>query len=113
MCKGSGVLGAFDSRVPPLLFTKVTLVAVSKTKEEADIMEAYEAGHRDFGENYVRGKGGSFKVDFYAMTGFPDCPIFVPFFIIVGSRVGCQGRKGQKALRFLPSCGLHLMNELS
>ena len=44
----------FSSQVPPLLFTKVTLVAVSKTKEEADIMEAYEAGHRDFGENYVR-----------------------------------------------------------
>ncbi|MDO4477724.1 MAG: YggS family pyridoxal phosphate-dependent enzyme [Lachnospiraceae bacterium] len=32
----------------------VTLLAVSKTKPEADIMELYEAGHRDFGENYVQ-----------------------------------------------------------
>jgi pyridoxal phosphate enzyme (YggS family) len=29
----------------------VTLVAVSKYSTEAEIMEAYEAGHRDFGEN--------------------------------------------------------------
>src|ERR1044072_5540583 len=32
----------------------VTLVAVSKTKPGALILEAYEAGHRDFGENYVQ-----------------------------------------------------------
>jgi pyridoxal phosphate enzyme (YggS family) len=32
----------------------VTLVAVSKTKPDELIMEAYEAGHRDFGENYVQ-----------------------------------------------------------
>ncbi|MEJ2003797.1 MAG: YggS family pyridoxal phosphate-dependent enzyme [Cyclobacteriaceae bacterium] len=32
----------------------VTLVAVSKTKPAADIMEAYDAGHRDFGENKVQ-----------------------------------------------------------
>ncbi len=32
----------------------VTLVAVSKTKPNAAIMEAYEAGQRDFGENYVQ-----------------------------------------------------------
>ena len=33
---------------------KVTLVAVSKTKTVAEIMELYELGHRDFGENYVQ-----------------------------------------------------------
>lgn len=33
---------------------QVTLIAVTKTKSVADIMEAYEAGHRDFGENYVQ-----------------------------------------------------------
>ena len=33
---------------------KVTLVAVSKTKPVEDIIELYEAGHRDFGENYVQ-----------------------------------------------------------
>lgn len=32
----------------------VTLVAVSKTKPDDAIMEAYEAGHRDFGENKVQ-----------------------------------------------------------
>jgi len=32
----------------------VTLVAVSKTKSDEEIMEAYEAGHRDFGENKVQ-----------------------------------------------------------
>ena len=33
---------------------EVTLVAVSKTKPNEMIMEAYEAGVRDFGENYVQ-----------------------------------------------------------
>ena len=32
----------------------ITLVAVSKTKPVSDIMELYEAGWRDFGENYVQ-----------------------------------------------------------
>lgn len=33
---------------------KVKLVAVSKTKTVEDILEAYEAGQRDFGENIVQ-----------------------------------------------------------
>ncbi|WP_124980686.1 YggS family pyridoxal phosphate-dependent enzyme [Nonlabens xiamenensis] len=33
---------------------EVTLVAVSKTKPEEDLMEAYETGHRDFGENKIQ-----------------------------------------------------------
>ena len=32
----------------------VTLVAVSKTKPLSDILELYQLGHRDFGENYVQ-----------------------------------------------------------
>ena len=32
----------------------ITLVAVSKIKPAGDIVEAYEAGQRDFGENYVQ-----------------------------------------------------------
>src|SRR5688572_11470993 len=32
----------------------VTLVAVSKTKTAEEIMQLYELGHRDFGENYVQ-----------------------------------------------------------
>ena len=34
--------------------SRATLVAVSKTKPEEDIMELYELGQRDFGENYVQ-----------------------------------------------------------
>ncbi len=33
---------------------KATLVAVSKTKPVEDIQALYDAGHRDFGENYVQ-----------------------------------------------------------
>jgi len=36
----------------------VTLVAVSKTKPDEMIMEAYDAGHRDFGENKVQDLAG-------------------------------------------------------
>ncbi|MBX7094871.1 MAG: YggS family pyridoxal phosphate-dependent enzyme [Flavobacteriales bacterium] len=32
----------------------VTLIAVSKTKSNEEIMEAYAAGQRDFGENYIQ-----------------------------------------------------------
>ena len=40
----------FKSTIP----SNVTLVAVSKTKPNEMVMEAYEAGQRDFGENYVQ-----------------------------------------------------------
>ncbi len=33
---------------------EITLIAVSKTKPESDIMELYQAGYRDFGENYIQ-----------------------------------------------------------
>ena len=33
---------------------QVTLVAVSKTKPIELVQEAYDAGHRTFGENYVQ-----------------------------------------------------------
>ena len=39
-----------QKRIPP----HVTLVAVSKTKPESDIMQAYSIGVRDFGENKVQ-----------------------------------------------------------
>ena len=41
---------ALKKTLPP----HVTLVAVSKTKPGEMILEAYEAGQRDFGENYVQ-----------------------------------------------------------
>src|SRR5215203_115043 len=37
-----------------LRLSKITLVAVSKTKPAEDILELYNLGHRDFGENYVQ-----------------------------------------------------------
>src|SRR5436190_2960679 len=37
-----------------LRLSKITLVAVSKTKPSEDIRELYDLGHRDFGENYVQ-----------------------------------------------------------
>lgn len=40
-------LSALRQKLPP----QVTLVAVSKTKPAADILEAYQAGQRVFGEN--------------------------------------------------------------
>lgn len=36
------------------LSMQVTLVAVSKTKPVEMVQEAYDAGHRVFGENYVQ-----------------------------------------------------------
>lgn len=40
-------------RIKATLPGGVTLVAVSKTKPVGDIQEAYDAGHRVFGENYA------------------------------------------------------------
>ena len=37
-----------------LRLSNITLVAVSKTKPIEDILELYDLGHRDFGENYVQ-----------------------------------------------------------
>jgi len=37
-----------------LRLSNITLVAVSKTKPVEDILELYDLGHRDFGENYVQ-----------------------------------------------------------
>ncbi len=42
------------TKIKASLPSHVTLVAVSKTKPVADLMEAYEAGHRIFGENKIQ-----------------------------------------------------------
>ena len=47
-------IGENLERIKSTLPENVTLVAVSKTKPNEDIMEAYETGHRDFGENKVQ-----------------------------------------------------------
>jgi len=40
---------------------KATLVAVSKTKPAEDILELYNLGQRDFGENYVQELAGKYE----------------------------------------------------
>ncbi|RYG44036.1 MAG: YggS family pyridoxal phosphate-dependent enzyme [Chitinophagaceae bacterium] len=45
---------AYEQITTVLNKNKVQLVAVSKTKPVSAIMELYELGHRDFGENYVQ-----------------------------------------------------------
>lgn len=42
------------NHIKSILPNHVTLVAVSKTKPVTDIMEAYNAGHRVFGENKIQ-----------------------------------------------------------
>jgi hypothetical protein len=42
------------TQIKQMLPQEVTLVAVSKTKPIADLMEAYEAGQRIFGENKIQ-----------------------------------------------------------
>jgi PLP dependent protein len=41
-------------KIKSQLPSHITLVAVSKTKPNSAVMAAYEAGQRDFGENYVQ-----------------------------------------------------------
>jgi pyridoxal phosphate enzyme (YggS family) len=45
---------AYNTIIDECLSSKATLVAVSKTKPAEDILELYNTGHRDFGENYVQ-----------------------------------------------------------
>jgi len=42
--------------------SKIDIVAVSKTKSVEDIQEAYDAGIRDFGENYVQELIGKYEI---------------------------------------------------
>ena len=45
---------AFKSWVEELSSKGVTLVAVSKTRTEEEVMRIYDLGHRDFGENRIQ-----------------------------------------------------------
>jgi len=45
---------AYKNLIEECTTKNVTLVAVSKTKPVTDILELYDFGHRDFGENYVQ-----------------------------------------------------------
>ncbi|MCK5781569.1 MAG: YggS family pyridoxal phosphate-dependent enzyme [Flavobacteriales bacterium] len=49
-----GIISDNLSEINNTLADNVTLVAVSKTKPNEDIMEAYEAGQRVFGENKIQ-----------------------------------------------------------
>lgn len=41
--------------------SNATLIAISKTKPDEDLMEAYQAGQRDFGENKVQEMCGKYE----------------------------------------------------
>lgn len=45
---------AYNEINEQLRLSEISLVAVSKTKPVNDILELYNLGHRDFGENYVQ-----------------------------------------------------------
>lgn len=45
---------AYSNLIAELISGNVTMVAVSKTKSVADILELYNLGQLDFGENYVQ-----------------------------------------------------------
>ncbi len=47
-------ISSYQSLIGELAKTDTTLVAVSKTKPFGDILELYNLGQRDFGENYVQ-----------------------------------------------------------
>jgi pyridoxal phosphate enzyme (YggS family) len=47
-------ISGYQSIQASLVAQQVTLVAVSKTKPNEDLMELYTLGHRAFGENYVQ-----------------------------------------------------------
>jgi pyridoxal phosphate enzyme (YggS family) len=47
-------ISAYQSIQATLTDQQVTLVAVSKTKPQEELMELYALGHRAFGENYVQ-----------------------------------------------------------
>src|SRR5574339_327364 len=45
---------AYKQLTDEIRVSNIILVAVSKTKPIEDILELYDLGHRDFGENYVQ-----------------------------------------------------------
>ena len=47
-------IAAYKEITEELSSRNVTLVAVSKTKPAEEILELYNSGQRDFGENYVQ-----------------------------------------------------------
>lgn len=49
-----GTIAKNLAKIQKTLSDKVTLVAVSKTKPVSDLMQAYEAGQRIFGENKIQ-----------------------------------------------------------
>ena len=56
-----GIISENLTNIKGSLPQDVTLVAVSKTKPNEDIIEAYEAGHRVFGENKIQEMVGKYE----------------------------------------------------
>ena len=71
LCRASSVDGANEYLAS---FLQPRVVAVSKTKPIEAIREAYEAGQRHFGENYVQVKLCAYAV----ISIVPDCKPLPP-----------------------------------
>ena len=81
---------AYQQLNEELRLSRVTLVAVSKTKPVEDIQELYDLGHRDFGENYVQelvDKAGKLPKDirwhFIGHLQTNKVKIIVPFIYLI------------------------------
>lgn len=96
-----------------LRLSKVTLVAVSKTKPVEDITELYDLGHRDFGENYVQelvDKAGKLPKDirwhFIGHLQTNKVKNIVPFIYLIHgvdsikllNEINKQGEKGKRVI---------------
>jgi len=82
--------GKYQQINEELRLSKITLVAVSKTKPNEDILELYNLSHRDFGENYVQeltGKAGQLPKDirwhFIGHLQSNKVKLIVPFIYLI------------------------------
>lgn len=104
---------AYQQLNEELRLSRVTLVAVSKTKPVEDIQELYDLGHRDFGENYVQelvDKAGKLPKDirwhFIGHLQTNKVKIIVPFIYLIHgvdsikllNEINKQGEKGKRVI---------------
>ena len=104
---------AYQQLNEELRLSRLTLVAVSKTKPVEDIQELYDLGHRDFGENYVQelvDKAGKLPKDirwhFIGHLQTNKVKIIVPFIYLIHgvdsikllNEINKQGEKGKRVI---------------
>jgi len=80
----------------------VTLLAVSKLKPASDVLACYQAGHRDFGENYVNElveKANQVLIDVQTPPYGPNPPLSSSPRISVGTSLGPCNRTRPRRLQ--------------